>query len=89
LPEITHEWKQILSGVCLGVTADNSQTPEEETTRNSLLDDIRKIVWERYPKAKLSLFGSSNNGFAMKKSDLDICMTLDESDPSCRDVTGF
>lgn len=41
-----------------------------------LFDRIKNIVLSKFPNAKLSLFGSSNNGFAMKKSDLDICMTL-------------
>jgi DNA polymerase sigma len=43
-----------------------------------LFDRIKKIVLSKFPYAKLSLFGSSNNGFAMKKSDLDICMTLED-----------
>jgi terminal uridylyltransferase len=64
---------------------DNSQTKEEELFRNNLLNEIKSIVSVKYPKAKLCLFGSSNNGFAMKKSDLDICMTLDD-DPNNRDV---
>ena len=50
---------------------------DEENERNLLLERIREIVCKRFPEAKLSLFGSSNNGFAMKKSDLDICLTLD------------
>jgi DNA polymerase sigma len=87
LPEPTAEWKQVLDGVCTTIMDDNMQTKEEETSRNNLLNVIKSIVWTKYPKAKLSLFGSSNNGFAMKKSDLDICMTLDEEDPSNRDVS--
>ncbi len=86
LPEITVEWKQVLNGICVYIMEDNSQTKEEELIRNNLLKEIKDIVSVRYPKAKLSLFGSSNNGFAMKKSDLDICMTLDE-DPNNKDVS--
>lgn len=55
---------------------DNTQTEVEETSRNILFKQIKSIVTHKFPDAKLSLFGSSNNGFAMKKSDLDICMTL-------------
>ena len=81
LPELTDEWRILLNGVCLHIMDENSQTREEEAIRDKLLKEIRSIVAQKYSNAKLSLFGSSNNGFAMKKSDLDICMTLDE-DPS-------
>ena len=56
---------------------ENQQSKKEENDRNSLLERIKEIVRKRFPEAKLSLFGSSNSGFAMKKSDLDICLTLD------------
>ena len=56
---------------------DNKQTTKEEHDRNFLFNKIKEIVLSKFPEARLSLFGSSNNGFAMKKSDLDICMTLE------------
>ena len=59
------------------LTEENQQSKKEEKERNDLLKKIRDIVCKRFAEAKLSLFGSSNNGFGMKKSDLDICMTLD------------
>ena len=59
------------------LTEENQQSKKEEKERNDLLKKIREIVCKRFAEAKLSLFGSSNNGFGMKKSDLDICMTLD------------
>lgn len=79
LPEMTAEWKDILTQVCMYIMQENSQTKEEERIRNNLLQEIKEIVLVKFPKARLALFGSSNNGFAMKKSDMDICMTLDES----------
>lgn len=78
LPEMTDNWRSVLDRVFECIFEDNRQTLEEEKIRGQLLERIRKIVWKKFPGAKLSLFGSSNNGFAMKKSDLDICMTLDE-----------
>ncbi len=56
---------------------ENIQTPQEQQDRDKLFKQIKKIIERKYPEANLSLFGSSNNGFAMKNSDLDICMTLD------------
>lgn len=78
LPEMTENWRFVLDRVFECIFEDNRQTREEEKLRGQLLDEIKRIVWQKYPQARLSLFGSSNNGFAMKKSDLDICMTLDD-----------
>lgn len=77
LPEMSPNWRHVLDKVFECIYEDNRQTREEEKLRGELLDEIKRIVWQKYPNARLSLFGSSNNGFAMKKSDLDICMTLD------------
>lgn len=78
LPEMSDAWRDVLDRVFACILDDNRQTRDEERQRAQLLHEIKRIVWQKYPKAKLSLFGSSHNGFAMKKSDLDICMTLDD-----------
>lgn len=65
---MTSEWRNVLTEVCHRIMNDNSQTKEEETIRNDLLNKISLIITQKYPGAKLSLFGSSNNGFAMKKA---------------------
>ena len=57
----------------------NLQTKKEEVERKILFDKIKSIVVRKFSDANLSLFGSSNNGFGMKKSDLDICMTFDRN----------
>jgi len=79
LPEMTDNWRSILDKITLQIMEDNQQTKKEETDRIHLLDKIKSIVYKKFPEASLSLFGSSNNGFGMKKSDLDICMTLDNN----------
>ena len=79
LPEMTNEWRKVITNVCYCIMEDNRQTKEEEAVRNTLLQNIKAIIAQKYPDARLSLFGSSNNGFAMKKSDLDICMTLNNN----------
>lgn len=61
------------------IKEDNQQTKKEESERNLLFEKIKSIVAKKFSDANLSLFGSSNNGFGMKKSDLDICMTLDNN----------
>ncbi len=54
----------------------SKQTKGDKTIRDSLLCDLENIIKEKYDDVQLHLFGSSNNGFCMKKSDLDICLTL-------------
>ncbi|GBN49893.1 Terminal uridylyltransferase 7, partial [Araneus ventricosus] len=44
--------------------------------REAFVDDLEKYIMKIYPGAKLKLFGSTVNGFAFKRSDLDICMTF-------------
>jgi terminal uridylyltransferase len=77
LPLITDTWKEVLDKICLCIMDDNIQSKREETDRNILFKQIKATVLQKFPEAKLSLFGSSSNGFAMKNSDLDICMTLE------------
>lgn len=48
-----------------------------EKIRSELEDHIR---CQLYKEAKLTMFGSSCNGFGFANSDLDLCFTL-ESDP--------
>ncbi|CAF0866293.1 unnamed protein product [Brachionus calyciflorus] len=87
LPNVTIEWRDVLTNVCYCIMDDNKQTKDEELIRNNLLEDIRKLISQKYPDAKLSLFGSSNNGFAMKKSDLDICMTFSSTNKSSQEIS--
>ena len=60
---------------------DSQQNKEEERIRNDLLEALYNIIKEKYEHVQLELFGSSNNGFGMKKSDLDICLTLKNHPP--------
>ena len=76
LPTPTESWIQILTKICLKIQEDCQQNREEEKLRNELLDSLDRIIKEKYINVKLDLFGSSNNGFGMKKSDLDICLTF-------------
>jgi terminal uridylyltransferase len=42
--------------------------------------DLTESVQSIYPTARLTLFGSSANGFGFGESDLDICLTFDGED---------
>ena len=58
----------------------------EENERSQVVDYIENCIIKLgniqgipFNQAKLSLFGSSKNGFGLKSSDLDICMVLDDN----------
>lgn len=40
--------------------------------------DVMYIVYPFFSAARLELFGSSNNGFGFRHSDLDLCMTFSD-----------
>ena len=74
LPTPTESWIQIFTKIFLKIQEDCQQKREEEKMRNELLDCLDRIIKEK--NVKIDLFGSSNDGFGMKKSDLDICLTF-------------
>ena len=54
---------------------------EEYRQRQDLLRGIETYIrYHGFPAARLTLFGSSCNGFGFRNSDLDICMTFDGCD---------
>ncbi|MEE6459584.1 hypothetical protein FKM82_000660 [Ascaphus truei] len=69
LPPLTSKFRTILDEVCIQCYEDQAR----EHIRQNLEDLIRL----EFQGARLSLFGSSKNGFGFKQSDLDICMTID------------
>ncbi|KAF8796956.1 Terminal uridylyltransferase 4 like protein [Argiope bruennichi] len=48
--------------------------------RQAFVKDLESYIRNLFPNAKLNLFGSTVNGFAFKRSDLDICMTFEGRD---------
>ena len=58
-----------------------------------MLRNIENFIrHQAFPSARLTLFGSSCNGFGFRNSDLDICMTFEDcSEPqvgSLKDARG-
>eukprot|EP00339_Tiarina_fusa_P000086 CAMPEP_0117038526 /NCGR_PEP_ID=MMETSP0472-20121206/27097_1 /TAXON_ID=693140 ORGANISM="Tiarina fusus, Strain LIS" /NCGR_SAMPLE_ID=MMETSP0472 /ASSEMBLY_ACC=CAM_ASM_000603 /LENGTH=373 /DNA_ID=CAMNT_0004748765 /DNA_START=207 /DNA_END=1325 /DNA_ORIENTATION=+ len=54
---------------------------EEERRKIDLLDRLQRLVTSIWPEhsPKLFLYGSAANNFALKKHDVDICLTIDSS----------
>uniref|UniRef100_A0A2R5LKV9 Putative s-m checkpoint control protein cid1 n=1 Tax=Ornithodoros turicata TaxID=34597 RepID=A0A2R5LKV9_9ACAR len=79
LPAMTRSFMHTLNNICFDVLDMISPRPHEEHTRQKLLSELEAFIRELYKDAKLSLFGSSCNGFGLIRSDLDICLTFESS----------
>ncbi|KAK7292541.1 hypothetical protein RJT34_15392 [Clitoria ternatea] len=55
--------------------------PEEEKLRQKqLVALLEKLVSKEWPTAKLYLYGSCANSFGVSKSDIDVCLAIEEAD---------
>lgn len=79
LPDMTRSFTKILNDVCQDVMKACCPQPQEETERQNVLHDLESFIQESHRDAKLTLYGSSCNGFGLVRSDLDICLTFDNS----------
>ncbi|KAM9098730.1 terminal uridylyltransferase 7 isoform 4-T6 [Sarcophilus harrisii] len=77
LPPLTPRFSNILDQVCIQCYKDFSATALEDQAREHIRQNLESFIRQEFPGTKLSLFGSSKNGFGFKQSDLDICMTID------------
>ncbi|XP_054438915.1 terminal uridylyltransferase 7 isoform X2 [Pteronotus mesoamericanus] len=76
LPPLTPKFLNILDQVCIQCYKDFSPTIIEDQAREHIRQNLESFIRQEFPGTKLSLFGSSKNGFGFKQSDLDICMTI-------------
>ncbi|XP_039606542.1 terminal uridylyltransferase 7-like [Polypterus senegalus] len=82
LPKMTAKFQRILNQVCFQCYKDFAPDQIEDLAREHILQNLEQFVKKEFEAAKLSLFGSSLNGFGFKQSDLDICMTFKGADTS-------
>ncbi|KAF3787026.1 UTP-RNA uridylyltransferase 1 [Nymphaea thermarum] len=59
---------------------------EEKAKQKQLLRMLEKLVTEEWPKAQLHLYGSCANSFGFSKSDIDVCLSIDEGESSKLDI---
>ncbi|XP_023393546.1 terminal uridylyltransferase 7 isoform X5 [Pteropus vampyrus] len=76
LPPLTPKFSNILDQVCIQCYKDFSPTIVEDQAREHIRQNLENFIRQEFPGTKLSLFGSSKNGFGFKQSDLDVCMTI-------------
>ncbi|PIA49787.1 hypothetical protein AQUCO_01300489v1 [Aquilegia coerulea] len=55
-------------------------TEEEKSKQKQLLTSLEKLVNKEWPTAQLYLYGSCANSFGVSKSDIDVCLALEEPD---------
>ncbi|XP_066460192.1 terminal uridylyltransferase 7 [Eleutherodactylus coqui] len=77
LPPLTAKFRQLLDQVCIQCYEDFRPTALEDKAREHIRHDLEDFIRRDFKGARLSLFGSSKNGFGFKQSDLDICMTFE------------
>ncbi|XP_038683678.1 UTP:RNA uridylyltransferase 1 isoform X2 [Tripterygium wilfordii] len=55
--------------------------PEEEKAKQKqLLTLLEKLVYKEWPQAQLYLYGSCANSFGVLKSDIDVCLAMEDAD---------
>ena len=56
-----------------------------KNAERKILNQIKKIVWEQEPKAKIYLYGSRSRGTATSESDWDLLILLNKNKISLED----
>lgn len=52
---------------------------EEKAKQKQLLKLLEKLVREEWPEARLFLYGSCANSFGVSKSDIDVCLAIEDT----------
>jgi len=76
LPQLTNLYLRLIDSVCEHVARDWEPQEPELRDRDYIMNDLNRYIKKFWPKAELTLFGSSSNGFAFRHSDLDISLTF-------------
>ncbi|KAG2723310.1 hypothetical protein I3760_02G164400 [Carya illinoinensis] len=53
---------------------------EEKAKQKQLLTLLERLVCTEWPKARLYLYGSCANSFGVSKSDIDVCLAIEDMD---------
>ncbi|XP_037094913.1 terminal uridylyltransferase 7-like [Pollicipes pollicipes] len=87
LPPASEQQIATLDRLCRSAFDDWALPSEEYVGRQKMLEGVESYIRHYcFPSARLTLFGSSCNGFGFRNSDLDICMTFEDcTDPQALD----
>ena len=78
LPPMSPDQKAVLNRICSEVMLELQPSNQELRDRDFILRDMSRFIGKSFPTAKLTLYGSSCNGFAIAHSDLDISLTFSD-----------
>ena len=53
---------------------------EEKAKQKKLLTLLEKLVCKEWPDARLYLYGSCASSFGVSKSDIDVCLAINDSE---------
>ncbi|KAF6160351.1 hypothetical protein GIB67_019120 [Kingdonia uniflora] len=59
---------------------------EEKVKQKKLLTSLEKLVNKEWPQAQLYLYGSCANSFGVSKSDIDVCLSIEDLNISKADL---
>lgn len=59
---------------------------EEKAKQKQLMTLLEKLVCKEWPNAKLYLYGSCANSFGVSKSDIDVCLAIDDRNLNKSDI---
>ncbi|XP_057247433.1 UTP:RNA uridylyltransferase 1-like [Beta vulgaris subsp. vulgaris] len=59
---------------------------EEKAKQKQLMTLLEKLVCKEWPNAKLYLYGSCANSFGVSKSDIDVCLAIDDQNLNKSDI---
>lgn len=54
-------------------------TEEEKAKQKQLFTLLERLVTNEWPEAQLYIYGSCGNSFGVSKSDIDLCLAIDEA----------
>ncbi|XP_062090177.1 UTP:RNA uridylyltransferase 1 [Humulus lupulus] len=69
-----------LNGHFLAIFESLIPPEEEKAKQKQLLALLEKLIIKEWPKARLYLYGSCANSFGVSKSDVDLCLAIEEPD---------
>jgi len=74
---LSPKYLTLLSSVCDHVVRMHQPNTFQLQARNTFVEELENFIHDLYQDSRLSLFGSSVNGFALCNSDLDISLAFD------------
>ena len=63
------------------IYSQNTPTQDFQSMRNTVIEYLQKLIQKYFPDSELLKYGSSDNGFCLQSSDIDLCLVIDEKSP--------